>query len=236
ALVQLPGYGDRFPRQLSGGELQRVALARALVTRPAVLLLDEPLGALDKKLRERMQVELKRLQREVGITTIYVTHDQEEALTMSDRIAVMRGGRIEQLGSPLEIYERPQNAFVADFIGNTILLSGTVIGHADGRAVVDCRGAKLRVNAAATPFTQEVVVALRPEKVRLNASEPLDNDLAATVTHLVYLGDSILYHLRSDEGLELQALELAQAGGVRHALGARVRAGWRSAHANLLRA
>jgi len=117
ALVQLPGHGERYPRELSGGEQQRVALARALVTRPAVLLLDEPLGALDKKLRDHMKIELKRLQRDVGVTTIYVTHDQEEALTMSDRLAVMRAGHIEQVGAPREIYETPGTVFVAGFIG-----------------------------------------------------------------------------------------------------------------------
>src|SRR5207247_696389 len=143
ALVQLPGHADRYPRQLSGGEQQRVALARAIVTRPAVLLLDEPLGALDKKLRERMQVELGRLQREIGVTTIYVTHDQEEALTMSDRIAVMKSGRIEQIGSPLEIYERPENTFVADFIGTTNLLHGRLVATDGAIATVDCRGATL---------------------------------------------------------------------------------------------
>ena len=124
ALVQLPGHGARYPGQLSGGEQQRVALARALVTRPAVLLLDEPLGALDKKLRDHMKIELKRLQREVGITTIYVTHDQEEALTMSDRIAVMHRGRVEQVAAPRGLYETPATAFVAGFIGNINLLSG----------------------------------------------------------------------------------------------------------------
>ena len=124
ALVQLPGHGARYPGQLSGGQQQRVALARALVTRPSVLLLDEPLGALDKKLREHMKIELKRLQREVGITTIYVTHDQEEALTMSDRIAVMSQGRIVQVGSPDELYERPAARFVADFVGASNLLRG----------------------------------------------------------------------------------------------------------------
>jgi ABC-type Fe3+/spermidine/putrescine transport system ATPase subunit len=128
ALVQLPAHGARYPRELSGGEQQRVALARALVTRPAVLLLDEPLGALDKQLRDRMQLELKQLQREVGITTIYVTHDQDEALTMSDRIAVMRGGRLEQVGAPRDIYESPATVFVASFIGNTNLLSARALG------------------------------------------------------------------------------------------------------------
>ena len=140
ALVQLPGYGGRYPGQLSGGEQQRVALARALVTRPAVLLLDEPLGALDKKLRDHMKIELKRLQREVGITTIYVTHDQEEALTMSDRIAVMHRGRVEQVATPRGLYETPATAFVASFIGNINLLSG----RAAGSNTVDCGSATAR--------------------------------------------------------------------------------------------
>jgi ABC-type Fe3+/spermidine/putrescine transport system ATPase subunit len=144
ALVQLPGHGGRYPSQLSGGEQQRVALARALVTRPAVLLLDEPLGALDKKLRDHMKIELKRLQREVGITTIYVTHDQEEALTMSDRIAVMHRGRVEQVATPRGLYETPATAFVAGFIGNINLLSG----RAAGSNSVDCGGARLAASGA----------------------------------------------------------------------------------------
>ena len=128
-LVELPGYEERKPTQLSGGQQQRVALARALINHPQVLLLDEPLGALDLKLRKQMQLELKRIQTEVGITFIYVTHDQEEAMTMSDRIAVMRAGQIEQLGDPEELYERPQTAFVAGFLGVSNLLEGEVVGH-----------------------------------------------------------------------------------------------------------
>jgi spermidine/putrescine ABC transporter ATP-binding subunit len=236
ALVQLPGHGARFPRQLSGGEQQRVALARAVVTRPTVLLLDEPLGALDKKLRERMQVELKRLQREIGITAIYVTHDQEEALTMSDRIAVMRGGRLEQTGSPLEIYERPRSAFVADFIGTTNLLRGRLVHH-DGRvASVVCAGAELRVADTGPGAAGEVVIALRPEKVALDAAAALDNALSASITQLVYMGDTMVYSLRTDEGIELLATELAASGAVARAPGSRVRAGWRAEAATLLRA
>jgi spermidine/putrescine ABC transporter ATP-binding subunit len=235
ALVQLPGHGERFPRQLSGGEQQRVALARALVTRPAVLLLDEPLGALDKKLREHMQVELKRLQREVGVTTIYVTHDQEEALTMSDRLAVMRSGRIEQLGTPQEIYERPANAFVADFIGDTNLLRGRVTGPAGAAMLIDCRGAMLRVlSAGGVSVGGEAVVALRPEKVVLAPAARMDNDLACVVTHLVYLGESVVYHLRSEEGIELAALELARPGTPGYPVGTKVRAGWQAEHACVL--
>ncbi|HEV8439699.1 MAG TPA: ABC transporter ATP-binding protein [Methylomirabilota bacterium] len=235
ALVQLPAHGARFPRQLSGGEQQRVALARAVVTHPTVLLLDEPLGALDKKLRERMQIELKRLQREIGITTIYVTHDQEEALTMSDRIAVMRDGRIEQIGNPLEIYEHPRSAFVADFIGTTNLVRGRLVHH-DGRlATVECRGAKLRVADRAPGEAGEVVIAVRPEKLELDAAPPLDNTLSASITQLVYMGDTIVYTLRTDEGLELQSSELSRSGGVRYTVGARVTLGFRADTATLLR-
>ncbi len=235
ALVQLPGYGARYPRQLSGGEQQRVALARAVVTRPAVLLLDEPLGALDKKLRERMQVELKRLQREIGITTIYVTHDQEEALTMSDRIAVMRGGQIEQVGGPLDIYERPRSPFVADFIGTTNLLRGRLLS-ADGQlATVECHGVTLRVADAAHAAPRDVVIALRPEKVVLDTGEPMENMLAARVTQLVYMGNTILYSLRTDEGIDLQACELSRSGAVRHSVGSRVTVGFRADTASLLR-
>ncbi len=236
ALVQLPEHGRRFPRQLSGGEQQRVALARAVVTRPTVLLLDEPLGALDKKLRERMQVELKRLQREIGITTIYVTHDQEEALTMSDRIAVMRSGRAEQTGSPLEIYERPRNAFVADFIGTTNLLRGRLVHHDGQVATVDCRGAKLRVADAVPGEAGEAVIALRPEKVYLDTAEPMENVLPAAVTQLVYMGDTIVYSLRTDEGIELQASLLSRSGTLPHPVGSRVTAGFRAETASLLRA
>ena len=148
-LVELPGFDKRKPNQISGGQAQRVALARALINRPAVLLLDEPLGALDLKLRKQMQVELKRIQREVGITFIYVTHDQEEAMTMSDRIAVMNRGKYEQLGDPESLYERPQTRFVAGFLGVSNLLAGTVDGTADGFALVKLADdTRLRVPSA----------------------------------------------------------------------------------------
>ena len=226
ALVQLPGYGERYPRQLSGGEQQRVALARALVTRPAVLLLDEPLGALDKKLRDHMKIELKRLQREVGITTIFVTHDQEEALTMSDRIAVMHRGRVEQVAPPRGLYETPATAFVAGFIGNINLLAG----RATGPNAVDCGGVKLAAMGAASAGAA-VSIALRPERVRLEPAEPMDTVLAMTVGHVVYQGETVRYILKSDAGLELQAVEL---GEVRFSAGARVRAGWSAADARII--
>src|SRR4029079_19512281 len=137
ALVKLSGFADRFPKQLSGGQQQRVAIARAIVMKPAVLLLDEPLGALDKNLRESMQVELRSLQRQLGITTVFVTHDQEEALTMSDRIAVMRDGVIEQLGAPREVYERPATEFVATFLGASNLIDAVVAGHDGAHGLVE---------------------------------------------------------------------------------------------------
>jgi len=226
ALVQLPGYGDRYPRQLSGGEQQRVALARALVTRPTVLLLDEPLGALDKKLRDHMKIELKRLQREVGITTIYVTHDQEEALTMSDRIAVMHRGRVEQVATPRELYETPATAFVASFIGNINLLSG----RAAGPNTVACGGAKIAATGTVTDGAA-VTVALRPERIRLDTTTAADTALAMTVEHVVYQGETVRYLLTNDAGLALQAVEL---GEVRFAAGARVRASWNTADARMI--
>src|ERR1043166_8733760 len=173
-MVRLTGLGDRYPRQLSGGQQQRVALARCLLVEPAVLLLDEPLGALDKKLREAMQVELKSLQRQVGITAIFVTHDQEEALTLSDRIAVMHQGRIQQVGAPHEIYETPRTRFVAEFIGVCNFLEGKVIER--GMGVVTIRtdgGALVAVGASAHNAPAEgvkVVVAVRPEKLVVGAT------------------------------------------------------------------
>ncbi len=172
-LVELPGYESRRPAQLSGGQQQRVALARALINHPRVLLLDEPLGALDLKLRKQMQLELKRIQTEVGITFIYVTHDQEEAMTMSDRIAVMRAGRIEQLGTPEELYERPTTAFVAGFLGVSNLLDGEVAGR-DG-SLVTVRlpdGTVLRAPADGTAPSGPVRVGVRPEKLKVDVGRP----------------------------------------------------------------
>ena len=169
-LVELPGYEERRPSQLSGGQQQRVALARALVNNPQVLLLDEPLGALDLKLRKQMQIELKRIQSEIGITFIFVTHDQEEAMTMSDRIAVMRQGRIEQLGAPEELYERPATEFVAGFLGVSNLLDGEVASR-DGR-YADVRladGTMLRAPASALNGETKVRLGIRPEKLRVIA-------------------------------------------------------------------
>ncbi|MGW3493442.1 ABC transporter ATP-binding protein [Streptomyces sp. NPDC001020] len=189
--VRLEGFGKRRPSQLSGGQRQRVALARALVGRPRLLLLDEPLGALDLKLREQMQVELKALQREVGITFVFVTHDQEEALTMSDRIAVFNKGRIEQVGTPAEIYERPATAFVASFVGTSNLLEG--------------EAAKRVVGSSGT-------FSIRPEKIRVLkesalADEPEHATATGTVAEVVYLGDATRFLVDLDEGGRLTALQ-----------------------------
>jgi len=200
-LVELPGLGRRRPSQLSGGQAQRVALARALVNRPAVLLLDEPLGALDLKLRKQMQLELKRIQQEVGITFIYVTHDQEEAMTMSDRIAVMHGGRHEQLGDPEDLYERPKTRFVAGFLGASNLLAGTLEGTADGFTLVRIAGGTLvRVPGPGPEDARAgIEVGVRPEKIRIVANgqaDPGANVLVGTIVDASYLGVSTQYVIR----------------------------------------
>jgi spermidine/putrescine transport system ATP-binding protein len=206
SLVELEGRERRKPRQLSGGQQQRVALARALVNRPRALLLDEPLGALDLKLRQAMQLELKRIQREVGITFVYVTHDQEEALTMSDRLVVMNAGRIEQLGNPRELYEHPATRFVANFIGTSNVLTGRLERKGGAWALAGF-GPEERVlvaEAGQAGQGDEVELAVRPEKVVLRAeSDPPPPDrsaLRARVTEVVYLGTSTQYRTVTDAG------------------------------------
>jgi spermidine/putrescine transport system ATP-binding protein len=208
-LVQLEGKSDRRPRELSGGQQQRVALARALVNNPRALLLDEPLAALDLKLRQAMQIELKRIQREVGITFIFVTHDQNEALTMSDRLVVMNAGKIEQLGSPREVYERPRTRFVAGFIGTSNLIEGPVRSIDQGTAVLDTSPDESVVVPAADQVGAEVgkplELTVRPEKIRLTDSRP-DGDACAIrgrVVEVVYLGTSTQYAIRTPDGSDL---------------------------------
>jgi len=193
-MVRLGGFERRKPHQLSGGQQQRVALARSLVLNPSVLLLDEPLGALDAKLRKALQVELKGLQEEVGITFIYVTHDQEEALTMSDRLAVMSAGLIEQLGNPAEVYERPESSYVADFLGLSNLLSGTVIGpHPAGGCLVDVGGHELVAGAGAVDARGRVQVSIRPERVELRNGSVggTTNSLTGTLNRMIYMGPTL---------------------------------------------
>lgn len=190
-LVKLGGFGDRFPRQLSGGQQQRVALARAIVFEPSVLLLDEPLGALDKMLREEMQVELRELQRRLGITTVFVTHDQEEALTMSDYVAVMRDGEIEQMGAPREIYERPRTKFVAGFLGASNFLDAELVATEGAKLVVDLGGSQVAVDGSSRPVAQgaassRLTLALRPERIGILPAG--SGRLQGTVTDVVYRG------------------------------------------------
>ncbi len=217
-LVRLTGLERRRPHQLSGGQQQRVALARALVRQPSVLLLDEPLGALDLKLRKEMQLELKRLQRRLGITFIYVTHDQEEALTMSDRIAVMQAGRVLQVGPPTEIYEHPATRFVADFIGETNFLTGRVSGCEAGVIQVQLDRGVLGACAAHAEgivVGQTATIALRPEKIVLRR-EPLqhcDNSLPAIVEEVIYLGTDTRYMVRLSDD---QRLSVRQQNVDRH--------------------
>jgi spermidine/putrescine transport system ATP-binding protein len=200
-MVQLPGMENRKPDQLSGGQQQRVALARALVNRPQVLLLDEPLGALDLKLRKAMQLELKALQHRVGITFVYVTHDQEEALTMSDRIAVMNHGRVLQVATPQEIYDRPAVRFVADFIGETNFLSGQVKGGRTGEAVVVVDGTlAVHVFVDRMPgMNEDVTVAIRPEKISIHAEPPDPQALPGVVEEVIYTGTDTRYLVRLTE-------------------------------------
>jgi spermidine/putrescine transport system ATP-binding protein len=208
-LVQLEGKSDRRPRELSGGQQQRVALARALVNRPRALLLDEPLAALDLKLRQAMQIELKRIQREVGITFVFVTHDQNEALTMSDRLVVMNAGRIEQLGSPREVYEHPRTRFVAGFIGTSNLITGrverldgptAVLATAPDESVVVPNA--LTVGAA---LGAPLDVTVRPEKIMLSTAVPADGRcrIRGRVAEVVYLGTSTQYAIRTADGTDL---------------------------------
>ena len=191
-MVKLGALGRRMPKQLSGGQQQRVALARALVNRPEVLLLDEPLGALDLKLRKEMQLELKTLQQEVGITFIYVTHDQEEALTMSDRIAVMSNGKVLQYGTPMEIYERPNCRFVADFIGETNFLDGRVKSVEKGAAVVSVPTLEIDLQGVMmgpVSVGDEVTLSIRPEKIRVRDQAVLNqNCIRGKVTASTYIG------------------------------------------------
>ena len=202
-LVDLKGYETRFPRQLSGGQQQRVALARAIVFGPRLLLLDEPFGALDRKLREAMQLEVRRLQRHLGLTTVFITHDQEEALILSDRIAVMQRGRIEQIALPRELYERPANAFVADFVGESNLLFGRIAAMHDGGAEIAFDN-DLRLTARAEmPVGTWVGALIRPERLRLaGAGGPSANRLCGEVIETVYVGTSHKYRVRLADGAE----------------------------------
>lgn len=208
-MVQLEGFDKRFPSQLSGGQKQRVAIARALINRPKVLLLDEPLGALDLKLRKQMQLELKRLQKKLGITFVYVTHDQEEALTMSDRIAVMNGGILEQLSTPNEIYEKPVSKFVADFIGESNVFYATVYNSENDSLDLTSENGMLKAKNNENVVGEIVNVSVRPEKVKFNTSPIEGFELAGVVKEHIYVGSIIKSIVVLPNGYEVKINRMA---------------------------
>jgi spermidine/putrescine transport system ATP-binding protein len=238
ATVRLDELAGRHPRELSGGQQQRVALARALVNEPAVLLLDEPLAALDLKLRKAMQGELKKLQERVGITFLYVTHDQEEALTLSDRIAVMNAGEILQEGTPQEIYEHPSSRFVADFIGQTNFFEGEVIETGEATVVREPGGLLLRCSSAPwATVGMTVSVSVRPEKVApANGLAAASNKVTGTLTRRTYLGDLVQYHVLLPGGLEVVCQRQNERGDVAAAweVGHQVDLAWTEESAQVL--
>jgi spermidine/putrescine transport system ATP-binding protein len=221
ALVRLEGLQRRRPSQLSGGQQQRVALARALVLNPAVLLLDEPLGALDAKLRKQLQIELKALQEEVGITFIYVTHDQEEALTMSDRLAVMSNGRVEQVGTPSEVYEEPRTSYVADFLGVSNLMDARADGlDSDGRGKVRLGDFELVAGQGDTDARGDVKIVIRPERIRLEESGASgQNRVPGMVERVVYVGSIMQVIVHLAPGQTLQVWVQNQGTGLPYAQG-----------------
>jgi spermidine/putrescine transport system ATP-binding protein len=235
-LTELTGLARRKPQQLSGGQQQRVALARALINQPQVLLLDEPLGALDLKLRRQMQLELKRIQTEVGLTFVHVTHDQEEAMTMADTIAVMNAGRVEQMGAPTDLYENPMTTFVANFLGQSNFFDGEIVERAGGYAVVDVRGQRVGVPESRLHSAGiSVHVGVRPEKLRiqfLDDAEVADgeNRLEATITDSSFIGVSTQYLVDTAWGQELTVFSQNIARDARLANGARVLLTWAPDH------
>lgn len=237
AMVQMAVFAPRKPRELSGGQQQRVAVARAIVNNPSVLLLDEPLGALDLKLRKEMQVELKQLQRRLGMTFIYVTHDQEEALTMSDRVAVMNGGKIEQIAPPVEIYTRPRTRFVADFVGETNLLSGTVEGKGSAARLV-VNGVRLPLSALASASARPAHLSIRPESVTVategeGALPEGGPSLSGTVEETIFVGSTWKTIVRLANGAKMVASEPPGSHGYL-APGRSVVVRWNVEHAVLL--
>jgi putative spermidine/putrescine transport system ATP-binding protein len=243
-LVDLQGLGDRYPRQLSGGQQQRVALARALVFEPRMLLMDEPLGALDKKLREALQLEISRIQQELGVTVVYVTHDQEEALVLSDRIAIYRDGRIEQLGRADDLYERPESVFVADFMGDSNILRGAYRPRASG-AVVELDDLEVQVDGECRNGVahdgDQVAVIVRPERVLVrspsDSPEPHAGTVAVqgTVLKRIYLGSFTKYEVAVGEAAVLVARTPAAADAVPREPGETVSLEWPIERSVLLR-
>ena len=230
ALVELPHLAQRKPTQLSGGQQQRIALARAIVNRPALLLLDEPLGALDLKLRRQMQIELKWIQKEVGLTFVHVTHDQEEAMTMADTIAVMNEGEIEQMGSPAELYDNPETAFVANFLGQSNLLKGTIVGQDGDNHVVDLHGQKIALAKKRSHAVDNSIYAgIRPEKFRISR---LDTSVTGNVLtggrieDVSYIGVSTQYQVMMPWGQEVMVFEQNDDGVAPFNVGENVNISW----------
>jgi putative spermidine/putrescine transport system ATP-binding protein len=237
AMVRLEGFADRRPAQLSGGQQQRVALARALVFQPKLVLMDEPLGALDRALREEMQDEIRRIHAALGVTVLYVTHDQAEALTMSDRIAVFHQGRLRQVAAPAALYERPADAFVARFVGETNFLPGEISGH-DGEecAIRLADGRVLEGTAVDAPAQGRAVLAVRPERIAVAAvaaHDLSDSALPARVVETVYLGDAVRLRLDLGGGVTLVAKRPVAAAGAALAPGAEVAVAWAPEHARV---
>jgi putative spermidine/putrescine transport system ATP-binding protein len=235
-LVRLPGLEHRFPSQLSGGQQQRVALARALVYNPVVLLMDEPLGALDKKLREAMQIEIKRIQRETNATVVYVTHDQEEALVMSNRIAVMHHGIIQQAATPAELYETPANEFVADFVGQVNFLRGVAKNVAADCCAIELQDGTLAAGSAgdAPQLNQAVTIALRPERIALNpAPGTTKTTIEGRIDDRIYLGESVKYRVRLKTG-ELLTVKVQGQQPPALSDATAVTVGWNPADAKIL--
>jgi spermidine/putrescine ABC transporter ATP-binding subunit len=239
ALVRLEALAGRYPAELSGGQQQRAALARALVTEPQLLLLDEPFGALDQNLREAMQVELRKLQQRLGITTILVTHDQQEALILSDLIAVMNAGKIEQLAPPIEVYDHPATRFVAGFMGAANLLTGKLLAHDATGFDLGIGGSRLRLSGAPPPAaTDEIAIAVRPEAIGLDAATA-DNSgdvgFVGRISFLTNLGSRLLYEIELAEGLRLTVEEQRQDKTQIRAVGERVRLRIDPGHCTVLR-
>jgi len=235
-MFRIPGFGDRRPAQLSGGQQQRVALARALISRPKVLLLDEPLSALDAKIREEVRQELRELQRQTNLTFIYVTHDQEEALALSDRIAVMHNGQVEQVGTPRDIYNQPTSLFVAQFVGKANFLTGKLLGIDGAIATLEVNGFHLKA-AAPEPLQPGATVTLmmRPERLRLNPGEGMENAIAGTLTQVTYIGQLIEALVETPLGpLRVTQLGDASAGGNQVASTEALSVGWNAADCLIL--
>jgi putative spermidine/putrescine transport system ATP-binding protein len=235
--VELTEFRRRYPKQLSGGQQQRVSLARALVFNPPILLLDEPLGALDKKLRETMQLEIKHLHETIGITMVYVTHDQSEALTMSDRIAVLNHGRIEQLGSPIDLYEKPSNKFVADFIGETnLIVDMKPLEHQDGLLkLVSPKGLEIIINQKPTDTQDTFHIAIRPERIAfLKSPKEQLNTYEVVVREVIYLGETLKYKVVTNTEDELIVSVTNEYGTEKYKRGDRVLIGWHEEDLNMV--